>query len=145
MYFRYIQNVSRFWLDLISIIPFEIANSILVEQRHQIFLYWNLNRVLRLVHYFRSQREQYQRLHVTLFRYNLAICIPSLLLIAHFIACIFYGISRCDLTPSGDYLCDENSWTHRCELLHFVPQFWFRMELIRSCSFRAMEYSRAPR
>ncbi|CAG7728316.1 unnamed protein product [Allacma fusca] len=115
--FRYVLNVTRFPCDLISTLPIETFEKTLLYTPYRFF---NVIRMLRLIHYYRSHNERRGSITETAFRYNLIMSVSSFALMVHLLACIFYGISECDpslVTSSGQIIsnvvCKEGTWTAR--------------------------------
>ena len=110
---RYVGAPTRFWLDLLTTFPFQF---LLPTQGHGKFRYLNLLPSLRLVHYYRSIREDYEMIEVTTFRNNLAHSLPAIGLMAHMLACVFFAVSRCHMHVGGvsTHTCREGTWTYDC-------------------------------
>ena len=110
---RYVGAPTRFCLDLLTTFPFQF---LLPTQGHGKFRYLNLLPSLRLVHYYRSIREDYEMIEVTTFRNNLAHSLPAIGLMAHMLACVFFAVSRCHMHVGGvsTHTCREGTWTYDC-------------------------------
>ena len=104
---------TRFLLDILATFPAEVIVSAF---RQDSLRYLHLLPSLRLVHYYRSIREDYEMIQVTTFRNNLAHSLPAIGLLAHMLACAFYAVSSCAREENGLYnhTCTLGTWTYDC-------------------------------